>query len=228
MYNDPYGNPYPNGGQGQPPQNPYGNPYPDGGQRQSPQNPYQQPPTQYNAPQYPPYNAGQPQEPYYPGFQQPPKKSLKWLWITLSIVGAVLILSCSICGFVAYRIGQSAQTVTGQFGKSFVPLLVVNEYYQSIESQQYSKAYSYLDQNIQTTTGSPITVDAFTNSAKAIDSQKGTVTTFVASGTPGLDSTGKQATFTVQVTRGSSAPYTATISLKLESGTWKIVSYDTI
>lgn len=210
MYNDPYGNPYPGGGQGQ----------------QPPQNPYEQPPNQNNVPPFTQYNA-QPPLPNYAVPPQQPKQSLRWLWITLIVLGVILVLGCGVCGFIVYGIGKSANQTITQAEKAIAPSLVVNEYYQSIEGQRYATAYSYLDPAIQTLDGTPITADTFTTAAQSVDTKDGLVSNFTVSISPGIDNTGNQATYTVKVTRNGTS-YTSTIGLKLESGSWKIVSYDRI
>ncbi len=135
MYNDP----------NQPPQQPQQNPYElpptqyAGPPQQPPSNPYEVPPTQYagqpyNPQQYgaPPYNQppsqyAPPPVPGYAQVPQPPKRSLRWLWITLSIVGGVLVLSCIGCVFfVARGYNILAPTVSAS--------VTASSYYQAIEN----------------------------------------------------------------------------------------------
>src|SRR5579872_3525151 len=104
--NQPYG-------AGQPPP-PYGQPQP----------PYGQPPTQYNPPplppdygqqpygQAPPMYGGAPPMPSYGQLQK--KSSLRWLWITLAIVGGLLVLGCGGCAIASFAgIGYFAKTIAG-------------------------------------------------------------------------------------------------------------------
>src|SRR5437016_4241896 len=92
------------------------------------QPPYQQPP--YVPPQQqPPYQQPQygmpPMQNYTP--PQPPKKSLRWLWITLGIIGGIIILSCAGCAIASvFGISFIAKTV-GQ------PTIVASSYYQAIK-----------------------------------------------------------------------------------------------
>src|SRR5690242_11570050 len=112
--NQPYGQPP------QQPQQPYG----------QPQQPYGQPQPPYGQPQQPPY--GQP--PYgQPPYGQPPygqpsmpqkKRSLKWLWITLSIIGVVAVL----CGVGVYYVVNTVLKVAG-------PAVTVAEYYTFVKSR---------------------------------------------------------------------------------------------
>ncbi len=75
-------------------------------QNQPPQQPDYQTPTQYTPP--PEYNQPYAQQPAYgqppysgvppmPGYEQPQRASLRWLWITLAIVGGILVLGCGGC-----------------------------------------------------------------------------------------------------------------------------------
>ncbi len=226
MYNDP----------NQPPQQPQQNPYElpptqYAGPPQQPQsNPYEVPPTQYagqpyNQQQYgtpPPYNPSPYAPPLVPGYTQvplPPKRSLRWLWITLSIIGGVLVLSCAGC-LVASAMGYNflKTTVVG-------PTEVANSYYQAIESQNYSQAYSYLADNMQTTSGQPLSQTLYATTATAKDTVSGQVTNFTQTGFTNNNGT---AAITMTVTRNGQA---YDVHLKLQqnsSGTWQITQYDTI
>jgi hypothetical protein len=98
-----------------------------------------QPP--YGAPNQPPYGVppqtpppyGTPNQPPYggvPPYAQPPapKRSLKWLWITLGIVVGIFVLAC---GGLAVLGG----TLIGG------PSSSVDSYYKAIEGQDYTTAY---------------------------------------------------------------------------------------
>ncbi|MEO8970051.1 MAG: DUF3824 domain-containing protein [Ktedonobacteraceae bacterium] len=225
MYNDPNQPPQ------QPPQNPYELPPTQyaGPLQQPPQNPYEVPPTQYAGPSYnpqqygpPPYNPSPYAPPPLPGYTQvpqPPKRSLRWLWITLSIIGGVLVLSCAGC-VIASAMGYN-------FLKTAVvgPTEVANSYYQAIENQDYSQAYSYLADNMQTTSGQTLSQNLYTVAAQAKDTTDGQVTNFTQSGFTNSNGT---ASLTMTVTRNGHA---YDVHLKLQqnsSGTWKITSYDDI
>lgn len=219
--NQPYGqqpNPY-----GQSP-NPYG----------QPPNVYGgQPPTQYNPP-LPEYQQAPPpygQPPMYGGappvppisYGPPPKKSsLRWLWITLAIVGGLLVLTCGGCAIASVAgIGFFAKTAVG-------PTTAANAYYQSIKDQNYGQAYSYLTSNMTTTQGQQLTSTLYAQLAQAEDTVNGRVTTFSQTGINVSSSNGVDtATVTMSVTRNGS-PYSVTLQLQDENGTWKITSYNTI
>lgn len=217
MYNDP----------NQPPQQPQ-NPYEIPPTQYAGQSPYE--PTQYAGPQYnpqqqygtPPYN--QPQPPYaappFPGYAQAPqqpKRSLRWLWITLSIVGGVLALSCIGCvvlGALGYNI--LAPTVSAS--------VTASSYYQAFENQDYTKAYSYLANNMQTTSGQPLTQSLFTRGAEAKDASAGQVTNFSQTN---ISTNNGTASVTISVTR-SGQPYLVHLQLQQNNGNWQITQFDTI
>jgi len=226
MYNDP----------NQPPQpNPYDVPptqYP------VPPSPYEVPPTQYAAPPYnqpafgtPPYNPpgaapynpapyGAPPVPGYAQAPQPqqPKKSLRWLWITLSIIGGVLVLSCAGCitlGVLGYNI----------FAPTVGSTVTANSFYQAIEGQDYTKAYSYLASNMQTTNGTALTQDVFTTGAMAEDSSLGTVTNFSQTSVSTSNGT---ASVTMSVTRSGGQSYVVHLKLQQINGNWVIIQFDRI
>lgn len=194
----------------QPQQPPYGQP-PQWGQQ-----PYgQPPPTQYTPPQY-----GVPPVPGYMPPPQQPKRSLRWLWITLGIIGGVLVLGCVgiilLFVFVFNQVGGPAVTVATQ-------------YYQSIKAQDYGKAYSYLDPNIKLTLGDqsvpvPATQQLYTQGAQGIDQQKGPVTSFTIKS---FNVSNNEATVVVSVTR-SSGTYDVTLQLRQEGSDWKITSFTNI
>src|SRR6185312_3950752 len=216
MYNDPnqpqppygqppnYSNPYEQGQQpyGQPP---YGQPQPPYGQPSydSPQ-PY--PPTQYNTP---PYVA-----PPTPGYAQPqhPKKSNRWIWITLGIVGGLLLLGCVGCALIFGLIGKGVQqtvnTVTTSIDKTATAVdgqeaqITAQAYYAAIESQQYPTAYSYLDSGLVTSNNQPLTQDLYTQAAQGRDTSLGLVTNYTVSADANDPNN-----ITVSVTRSQGSSY---------------------
>lgn len=202
------------------------------GQGQPP-NPYGQPPTQYNPPSgyeqtpppygQPPMYGGVPPAPM-PYYGPPPQKksSLRALWITLAIVGGLLVLLCGGCAIASVAgIGFFAKTIAG-------PTVAANAYYQNIKDQNYDQAYNYLDTNMTTTQGQQLTSSVFTQLAQAQDAAKGPVTAFSQTSI-NVDSTNgvNTATVVMSVTRNGSS-YDVTLQLKEESGAWKIIGFDNI
>ena len=227
---------------GQQPQYPYGQPQqPPYGQPQSPyeQQWGQQPQQPYGQPQQPPY--GQPQwgqqppqdyaptqyvAPAYgaqpaPGYMPPPqaKRSRRGLWIVLGIIGGLIVLSCAVCG-ILFATGAAffAKTVVG-------PAIVVNDYYNAVEKQDYSKAYSYISTNLIAQNNQTLTQELYTTAAKGLDTLKGNVSNYSVGSVSVNNNT---ASVTVSVTRGSASPYDVHLQLQQVNGSWKITSYDNI
>ena len=192
-------------------QPPYGQPLPNAQYNQLPRNPpFGQ--TPYGQPQYgqPPF--GQP--PMY-AQPQPPKRSLRWLWITLGVVGGILVLACAGCGIAgALGINFLAQAVG--------PAVVSTQYYTAVGQQDYTKAYSYLDTNSISVQGQSVAAQAYTHAAQALDATQGKVT---RSSSTSFNVTNDTATVTMSVTRTSGA-YDVHLQLKKIGNDWKIVSMD--
>ncbi len=82
-----------------------------------------------------------PNEAPFPGYTQPPRKSYRWVWITLGIVALVSILGCVLLGLGA------GWAVTTYYNSS---LRASDMYYSAIKTQNYGAAYSYLGSRLQT------------------------------------------------------------------------------
>ncbi len=203
----PYGQPPPYG-QSQPPygqQPPYEQTQPPYGQ---PENQGYQQPTQYYGP---PRQGG-----YMPPPPQPQKKSRRWLWITLGIIGGIIVLGCVGCGITA-ALG------VGFFARSIGSTVVADEYYTAIKNQDYSQAYTYWDTSgVTSVQGQQVTEQTFTVLAEAVDKLKGPVTSFVAQ-----PNTNDPSLVTVMVTRNGS-PYSVQLQFKQINGNWKIVKANSI
>jgi len=103
--------------------------------------------------QYPGY--GVPPQPAYlppaaPPFVPQPKKSLKWLWITLSIVGGALVLLCVGC---TVFITLAAST----------PNKTLDAFCTGINNKQYHDAYLQLSTRVQSETPESTFTKTFTN-----------------------------------------------------------------
>ncbi|GAC1424301.1 MAG: hypothetical protein PVS3B3_10950 [Ktedonobacteraceae bacterium] len=190
-----------------------------------PQPPYEQPTAQYT--QHPPYGQlqyGQPQPQYgQPQYGQPPiyaqpqpqKRSLRWLWITLGVIGGIVVLGCAACG------------IAGVFGVNFVaqavgPAVVSGQYYAAMSQQDYTKAYSYLDTSSISVQGQAVTQQAYAQAAQIVDTTQGKVT---KSSSTGFNVTNDTATVTMSITRARAA-YDVHLQLKKIGNDWKIVSMD--
>jgi hypothetical protein len=212
------------------------------GQNQ-PEQPYV-PPTQYNPPptdySQPPY-AQQPygQQPAYeqapysnlptaPNYVQPQakKSTSRRLWITLAVVGGILVLGCGGC-IIASVAGISLfGTVVSTV---IAPSATANSYYTAIEKQDYATAFNFLDINSASVEGQQLTQDAFVLLAQTVDLTKGTVTSFKQTGVSvnSNTSSGNTATVTMSVTRNGSS-YTVHLQLQETNNVWKITSVDNI
>lgn len=237
MYNDPN---QPQPPYGQPPN--YSNPYEQG------QQPYGQPPYGQSQPPYgqpsndapQPYGSTQYGTPPYaappgPGYAPPQetKKSNRWIWITLGIIGGLLLLGCVGCavifGIIGRGVQQTVNTVTTSIDKTATAAsgegaqTTAQAYYAAIEVQDYPTAYSYLDSNLVTTNNQPLTSDLYTQAAKGRDTSLGQVTNYTIS----VDANDPNS-ITVSVTRGQGQPYTVHLKFRQTSSGWKITSYDEI
>jgi hypothetical protein len=151
----------------------------------------------------------------------PPQKkgSLTWLWITLGIVGGVLILSCVACGVIGYNIAKQATNLAG-------PSITATQYYTYMRAQDYNKAYSFVDPNATFTVGGqsiPVTdQQSFTTAAQTFDQSLGTISNVVVQ-----PSTSTTSNVTVTVTRGGKS-YDVHLTMQQVANSWKIVSADGI
>lgn len=193
----------------------------------SSQPPPLQQPSQQGGAQYPPglpaYPAGMPVygQPYKQ--QAPVKKSRRWLWILLSVLGVMILASCGLCGWGAYTfVSSTYQQVSGA-------LNVVDDFYSNLQAENYSAAYSDLAPQGQII---GLTQSQFTAQARKLDQQYGPVTSFVP-GQPSFStdaSTGpnlSRFTITVDIKR-THLSYTALLTVNKIGGTWKITQYDRI
>jgi hypothetical protein len=183
----------------------------------------QQPPPQYRQPPYGQLPYGVPPGPYYWPPQQPKKPSRRGLWIALAIIGGLVALVCIASSiFVALSIGS----IAGSFSRIAGPEFTVQGYYQALEHQDYTKAYSYLSSNATVTVNGqavPVTQsDAFATEAMTLDSTLGPVSYF----RPNI-SGGDYSRIDVTVTRNGPS-YLVHIQLIQVGSSWKIVNADGI
>lgn len=197
---------------------PYGQqPY---GQRQP-----QQPPSQYVPPPYrqPPYSQPQYGVPPVPNYPQPqqPKRSLRWLWITLGIIGGIIVLSCAGCAIASVLGFNFLAKIIVQ------PAAVASDYYQAIKQQDYAKAFTYLDTAaISLPNGQQATEVAFATTGQALDQAKGVVTSYTPSN---IQVNNGIATITMTVMRQKvPSSYQVHLELKQEGNDWKITRIDNI
>ena len=213
------------------------------GQNQPPQ-PYTQPPTQYNPPitdyDQPTTDFSQPydqplQPPYapppygsappVPNYTQPPrqKSSRRVLWITLAIIGGIALLVCGGCAIASLAgISLFGPAVTKALG----PSTTANAYYQAIQKQDYTTAYTFLDTSSVSVQGQQITEDTFVILAQTVDKTKGTASGFHQTSV-NVDTTAGTAAISMSVTRNG-ASYPVQIQLRQINNDWKITFVDNL
>lgn len=110
---------------------------------------------------------------------------------------------------------------------------VVESYYDALQRQDYSGAYSYLDPRIALIIdgqSQPISATLFTQAAHAYDRQRGTISTFdiISMSTTASGGSGGSAEVTVRVTRGAGTPYVVHLHVRQEGSDWKIIGFDNL
>lgn len=146
---------------------------------------------------------------------QQPERSFRRLWITLSIIGSILLLSCAayfILSVLGYTILASPLSASA----------TVNAYYQAIEHKDYTKAYSYLSPDYPVGGHERLTHAIFISSAEAQDTTAGPVTNISQIG----NSTNNGiVSVTMSVTRNGQS-YMVNLLLQQNNGTWQIINAD--
>lgn len=188
----------------------------------SPQTQGQQIPPQPQAQQgfYPPAYP-----PFVPPYERRPpvRKSRRWLWITLSIVGAVLLLTCGLCSWAAYNfLAPAVQGVSGS-------LNVIDDYYGNLQTKNYAAAFGDINTQYEL---SSLTETKFAQEASTRDSQYGPLLSFTP-GQPAYASTpngGFDFTrFTVSVdVKRVKLSYTTTFYVRKIGNNWKITNFDSV
>jgi hypothetical protein len=155
-----------------------------------------------SAPPYPKYAP-------FPGYTQPPRRSHRWVWITVGIVA----LFCIVGG--ALLVWGASQVFTTYYNSAY---RASDMYYSAIKHQDYSQAYSYLGSHLQ----SEYSLQAFTQAAQQQDAVAGTVSSYNMPNFP----TGEPASITLTVTRANGTTYDVHLVLQQEGGGWKVTAFD--
>lgn len=196
----------PGAAQGQPsPNPPYGySPYPYPSAAYAPPAPY-------------PY-------PYPYAAPQPARGSNRALWITLSAVGAVLLVVCVSCSVLfAVSLGRAANSLDRITGPTFAAITFCTD----VQEQDYAAGYTQFSHNLR----SQMTQDAFESAARARDQASGPVTACTPdSNSQPTDTSGPPTQVHVTVTRGSDGgsafTYRGDLTFVQEGGAWKIDAID--
>jgi hypothetical protein len=139
------------------------------------------------------------------------------------LVGVILLAGLAGGAFAVYNECCASPTARA----------VVASYYDALQRQDYSTAYSYLDPRITLIIdgqSQPISATRFTQAAQAYDRQRGTVSTFDITSVriTGSGGSGGSADITVRVTRGASAPYDVHLHVRQEGSDWIIIGFDNL
>ena len=172
---------------------------------------------------------GNPQGGYFPPqyplqpFPSPTVVKKQWWkrwWFWLIVILVVCLLACG--------------TLAGGFLLLFKSLYdspaakIVDSYYTSIEKQNYTTAYSFLDPDKVTLYGRHLTQGEYIQKAQVLDVQEGKVTSYSLSSVGVYFSNGVgTADVTVSVTR-KEATYPVQVQFLQEPDGWKIVRIDGI
>jgi hypothetical protein len=166
----------------------------------------------------------------YGGIQPPPfapappkKKSYKWLWITISIVGVLLLAACGVCGWAF------SQFLTPIIQSETNAINVSNEYYAALQNKDYAGAYQYLKPqgSIQ-----GMTQATFTQRAQSADNQYGAVRSYTTGSVnvvtdPNDEFNFSRFTVVVNVARASQS-YSVLLTLVKSGNNWKIIDFDRV
>lgn len=206
-------------GQHTPPHQPDVPPYPP--RDVPPAHSYPQPypyPGMYSPPSsYAPYPSHMPYgpPPYAPP-PQPPRSSNKGLWIGLSILGAVILLSCVACavGF-GFLINAAGRTLTSSLG----PDLVATELCTDEENSDYIAVYDLFSSNLQT----QMAQNDFVAASQAREQASGVVRDCMAQPPGQVQSSSARVQITLTLNDGQHDGF---ITVVQSGGLWQIDSYD--
>jgi len=140
------------------------------------------------------------------------KRSLKWLWITLAVVGALVIVGGGGGVFALSLYGQPAAAATQFCG--------------DLKAQNYDSAYGMLSAKLKT----QLTSDQFRLGNTQLDNAEGKVTACGAasgSGSYNYSLGSNKATVVAVVTRATQGSLQGGVHLVNESGGWKVDALDT-
>lgn len=186
-----------------------------------PPTPPSSPPPQQ--PQYPyPYPGPYPYPypyPYGPG-PQPPKRSNTALWVTLSILAGVIVLSCVACGFA---LALAARNVpVGALSSALGPQITATQFCAAEQTGDYVGAY----QLFSTTLQDQWTQDQWTAANLAREQSNGAVRDCQVVPTGG-STTSDTATIQIQLTLDD-GQHTGALTLVSDSdtGLWQIDAID--
>lgn len=157
-------------------------------------------PPEYRTPPVPDYTR-------FPGYYQRPRRSYRWVWITLGIIALVCIIG------VALVVGFAVSSVGG-------PTIASDQYYTALRDQNYARAYSYLGSQLKTV----YSQEVFTQMAQQRDAEAGRVIHYSYQNIPA----GSPTPIILTVTRTNGITYTVHLEMQQEGGAWVITAFDLI
>lgn len=144
------------------------------------------------------------------------KKVPLWVWIVVACVALIVVIASGALALVLFLNNSPAKAV-------------VQDYYATVEKQDYAKAYTSLDIQTLTAAGQqlPATQEAYIQASQELDQVEGKVTAYTIIGIEisGSSSTGNTASITVNVTRGGRT-LEVHVQLQQIGNDWKIVGVD--
>ena len=138
---------------------------------------------------------------------------------TWLLIGGLILIPIVVFGvWVASRVDQEMGTLLNRTDQ---PSFVAIHYYEALRNQNYTAAYTDLDDHAALN-GQPLDQPSFVKLAAQADSQQGEVTAYNL-----LEAQGDTAGFNARLTRGSQS-YTVHLQLQQKGRVWKITSLDGI
>jgi hypothetical protein len=174
-------------------------------QPQQPQYPYQYP---YPGPYPYPYPY-----PYGPA-PQPPKRSSAALWVTLSILAGVIVLSCVGCGVALVLVARSVPT--DAFVSALGPQITATQFCAAEETSDYVGAYELFSATLR----DQWTQDQWTAANQAREQNNGAVRDCQVVPTGG-STTSDTTTVQIQLTLDD-GEHAGSLTLVNDSGSWEI------
>ncbi|HLV98793.1 MAG TPA: hypothetical protein VKT82_08975 [Ktedonobacterales bacterium] len=145
------------------------------------------------------------------GTASPQERALLLVTGILSLVFCGIGTPLVLVGLLLWRLPGESPTAS-----------VVSGYLAAFENQDYMTAYSYLNPDMKTPQGQPITSAWFVQRAQAYDMEQGRVTNY---GLAAVRANPGRRRFTIKVTRGNSV-YKTNLFLRQQGGEWRITGFD--
>ncbi len=149
--------------------------------------------------------------------------------VALSGCSSTSILTPTPAPTLTARVTGGTLTPTPTGGASVTPggtgaiKATITSFYQALEAQNYTQAYSYLDANATIANGQKLTQQTFTQLAQSRDNQFGSVTGFDL-----LLNSSDSTQVIMTIARNSGFRYHAHLQVQQEGNDWKILTLDRI